>query len=257
MWKQLRQIFTMNQTPILIGGCERTGTSLMTAILDAHPDIYCIPEETNIFLTRRDFKSDFWNHQIQRIRITRDLLKRDIPASSKRWCEKSPPNVRYLEQLFREFGRDLKVILMIRDGRDVITSMHPLREGYYIPIERWINDTRQTIRWKDHPQVLLVPYESLVSNFRPVIEQVLTFLEAAMSQEVLDYTNYSGVQQHDAFHGQHLRPLYTASQRKWELPEHRERIDLFLQNEEVQELMNSIVDIRQAFDLSLENVERA
>ncbi|HAE34906.1 MAG TPA: hypothetical protein DCG22_03880 [Bacteroidetes bacterium] len=43
MWKQLRQIFTMNQTPILIGGCGRTGTSLMTAILDAHPDIYCIP----------------------------------------------------------------------------------------------------------------------------------------------------------------------------------------------------------------------
>lgn len=60
----------------------------------------------------------------------------------------------------------IRVILMIRDGRDVMTSFHPGKKGkYYVSIDRWVNDTEETFKYVDHKQVFILPYESLINNF--------------------------------------------------------------------------------------------
>ncbi len=41
--------FRLYKSPILIGGCGRSGTTLLTSILSSHPKIALIPHETGIF----------------------------------------------------------------------------------------------------------------------------------------------------------------------------------------------------------------
>ncbi len=39
-----------SQSPVIIGGCARSGTTLVLAILAAHPSIYTIPNEIRAFV---------------------------------------------------------------------------------------------------------------------------------------------------------------------------------------------------------------
>jgi hypothetical protein len=220
----LKCILSFDKEPILIGGCGRTGTSLMTAILDAHPNIYSHPFETNIFAAKRKYKTDWLNHQEMKFRFYNQMWKVELKPGAKRWCEKTPRNVQHLDSIFNEFKGKVKVVLMIRDGRDVVTSKHPLREGYYVTIERWMRDTQKTLDYLDNPKVLVVPYQALVGYFDFTIHHTLHFLDEAFDQRLLDFAEHSGVQSHDAFHGNHLQPIYTGAIRKWEREEFADRV---------------------------------
>lgn len=62
-------------------------------------------------------------------------------ADARRWCEKTPANVLYADQLHRLFP-DMRLVHIIRDGRDVVSSM--LERGFW-PIAPWEQLQR------DHP----------------------------------------------------------------------------------------------------------
>ncbi|MBU1635903.1 sulfotransferase, partial [bacterium] len=71
-----------SDTPIIIGACPRSGTTLLLSILDAHPNIYGIQNQTYAFAGWND------NSQANRLdRLYREFIFNKIPENKKRWCE--------------------------------------------------------------------------------------------------------------------------------------------------------------------------
>lgn len=92
-----------------------------------HPKFYCFPFETF------NFCPGAYQGNLDREIVINDIYS-FIPANSipkilfgryHRYCEKSPKNVLYIEKLLEAFRGEEKVIHVVRDGRDVITSEHP------------------------------------------------------------------------------------------------------------------------------------
>ncbi len=206
------RILNFNKEPILIGGVARSGTSLISAILDANDEIKSFPRETNIFERKRKYNSSKFNKYRNLLRFYFFLLREDIKPTKVRWCEKTPKNVRSLEHIFEEFGENIKVILMTRDGRDVMTSFHPGKEiKYYVSIDRWVKDTLDTFKYVDHKQVFILPYESLINNFDFSMRKLSKFLNSPYDNKTKEYLKYSSVKKHDAFHGNKLQGIHNKS----------------------------------------------
>src|SRR5687768_12561372 len=79
-----------HRPPIFIGGCARSGTTLLLSIMSSHPGIFAIPFETKCFAAGRpsDPGAAFRIGRFHRL-----LLSCAIPRSAYRWCEKSTKNV--------------------------------------------------------------------------------------------------------------------------------------------------------------------
>jgi hypothetical protein len=162
--RKLRSIISLKGKPILIGGCGRSGTSLLLSILSAHPNIYGISEETNIFGSERKFKSVLLNRINNKRKLLPYLLMENKVIFAQRWCEKTPRNVRYLAQIKDEFNNEFKFIHIIRDGRDVVTSIHPLTGMYHVSIERWISDVKLGLLHQNESNVYTIKYENIIMN---------------------------------------------------------------------------------------------
>jgi hypothetical protein len=54
-----RNDYVSGESPVIIGGCARSGTTLMRVMIDTHPNIYCGPETGLLYLrtlTRRKIR---------------------------------------------------------------------------------------------------------------------------------------------------------------------------------------------------------
>ena len=120
---------------IVIGGSGRSGTTLLLSILAAHPSIFAVDHETYAFCPHEfeDKPESPANFQLYRLYTPLALSK--MSATVTRWAEKTPRNVHFLAAILDYFGDDVRVLHLVRDGRDVITSRHPSRPGhfYYAP----------------------------------------------------------------------------------------------------------------------------
>lgn len=209
--------------PVLIGGCGRSGTTLLLAMLSAHPAIFTFPHELSVFnhwTTRRDgskvpLRSD---------RMYRYLLTHKIPAGIHRWCEKTPYNVRYIENILNYFNEQVRFIHIIRDGRDVCLSKHPDKPGtYWISPDRWINDVQAGLRYQDHEYVHTIYYEDLILHYRETMKGIIHFLGETYGAEMENWIDNTQVKQNNAWYGS-VEILHTHSVKKWKNTEDRQRI---------------------------------
>jgi hypothetical protein len=170
LWKgalsQYRRILQRNRNPILIGGCGRSGTTLLLSLMSAHPEIYAVPYETEAFTPgayppegnvslEGEFRIDFlYSH----------FLEADVDLEGvARWCEKTPMNVHFFGRLTEYFGPEMRFLNIVRDGRDVVTSQHPNDPtSYWVTPHRWVRDVQAGRRVEDHDQCLTIKYEDLV-----------------------------------------------------------------------------------------------
>ena len=139
-WKERRN-FTRD--PILIGGCGRSGTTLLLAILSAHPNIFAFSRELVAVVDWKPADNDPDSLEPARLdRLYRELLWRRIPPSAQRWCEKTPRNVHHIDKIL-DFWPNSRFFHIVRDPRDVLTSRHPTRpDEYWVSPERWVRDVR-------------------------------------------------------------------------------------------------------------------
>jgi len=130
--------------PVIVGGCHRSGTSLVRRMLDAHPRIHCGPEVP--FL--RDFHGAYRADPIARLRFARaarsilpeeDLLdvlggafvevheRAAARAGKPRWADKAPENVVYAADWDRLLGDRWLFVHVVRNPLDTLASMveHP------------------------------------------------------------------------------------------------------------------------------------
>lgn len=135
---------TRSEWPIVIGGCHRSGTSLLRRLLDAHPRIHCGPEVTFF----RDFYGDFFEDPLHHLRFATtartilpegDLLeilggafvrvheRAARSAGKDRWADKAPENVLYTDEWQRLLGDRWLFVHVVRDPLDTLASMKEAR----------------------------------------------------------------------------------------------------------------------------------
>jgi len=187
---------------VFIGGCWRSGTSLLRELLCRHPVFACAPE-SHVFVPpfRPERVIAQWSLEKRQIRAMINkspsliafgeklFSEMALAAGKTRWIDKTPENVRVAIQLLDHFpkGRFLHVI---RDGRDVVCSMRHYPSEVFIegrlvpapPIDRpigscartWVRETVEGL--KDHPRLLQVRYEELVGNPEGELRRICAFL---------------------------------------------------------------------------------
>ncbi len=197
---------------VFIGGCERTGTTLLREILARHPS-FAVGVETAVlvppFSTARI--ADRWGverseiadlarrcHNVVELaeRLYDGILLRDCRP---RWVDKAPANARVVRQLLTWFPNG-RFIHVIRDGRDVACSLrhHPhevLRGGTIHPVRTnrpiagcarsWRRQTQLGLAGRGHDRYLEVRYEDLVLRPGSEVRHICTFLDEPFEPSML------------------------------------------------------------------------
>ena len=209
-------------SPIFVGGCGRSGTTLLRVMLDSHPNICCGPE-SNLLI---DFKATSIVGLAEKFAVDEGCVRRCAAQSTyrpqfidaflgsvarrqgkARWAEKTPRNVRELKYLFDNFP-NARFIHVLRDGRDVTCSLrtHPkfkafggeivptgVRHDYVDCVDRWVKDVSMGLEWRSDQRVLEVKYEDLVSAPRAEMQRILDFVGEPWDESVLAHTTQNGV----------------------------------------------------------------
>ncbi len=238
-WAGEKKLQRLDRPPIVIGGCARSGTTLLLSILSAHPAIFAFPEEISVF--RRWETCSSGSTVPQRLdRFYRTILFSSIPSQVHRWCEKTPANVRYFGEILEYFDQEVRLIHIVRDGRDVITSVHPTEPGrYWVMPERWIEDVSAGLEYADQPNVHTLKYEDLIQQYDATLRQMMDFLEEEIAPELLQWEKHADVQQNRAWsHG--AISLHGESIGRWKKSAYQDRVDEFLADRRAAELLDRL-----------------
>jgi len=236
-WKDFRRIDSMTNRAILIGGCGRSGTTVLNGLLSCHPDIQVVDIETSAFCQTAyaeqvDLAADF-----RLERVYRRLVRIEIPASCTRWSEKTPKNVLFAGRALLYLGPGARFIHIVRDGRDVVTSRHRRApDRYWVSPKRWILDVEAGRALEDHPRVITVRYEDLMLDLEPQLRRLCAFLDLSFDERMLGYPETARVPRSEGWVPR-LRPISEASVGRWRAPEHAEAVEELLSDRRAVALM--------------------
>lgn len=202
------------QSPILIGGVPRSGTTLFRAMLNAHPHIHSGPER-KLFAPLVRSQQSWWEvfgpslqgANVDRATLDaaagaylRTLLQRTTPPG-QRPTEKTPNILLFANELARMLP-DATFIHVVRDGRAVAASL--VRQEWVDPKTgqrlAFTQSIEAAIRyWKQYllqvtPQLaalrgrcIEVRYERLVRTPEAELRRVLDFLREPWDPAVLQH----------------------------------------------------------------------
>jgi hypothetical protein len=209
--------------PIYIGGCGRSGTTLLLSILSAHNDIFACPKELELFVGSKNEGKMLVIPNIYR--LYRTFIGNRIKKTAIRYCEKSPSNIKHIEQINQLHGGDFKMIHILRDGRDVILSKHPKKgDLYWVDPERWINDVSIGLKYLDHPNIHTIKYEELVTDYENIIKGICAFLDIPLSREILQWHTFASVRQNNALVSS-IKEINASSIGKWKKSINTSRVE--------------------------------
>jgi hypothetical protein len=196
----------IDNRPIFIVGCHRSGTTLFRLILDSHPRISCGPETR--FLREFEkvtddenwprmrlygFPREWWDERFAA--FFTDFKETYARSQGKqRWADKTPLYVNHLDYVDRLFP-DSVVINIVRDGRDVARS-HRETWGYTAgvkAIEKWPRYIEAAERFGNRvgpDRYLEVRYEDVVGETEKTMRAVLAWLGEEWSEQVLHHTEF-------------------------------------------------------------------
>lgn len=161
---------------VFICGCGHSGTSILAAILAAHPDLYVLPRETGAFLggetaARANFAS---------------IVNEHVASGRRILVEKTPRHVRRID-FIRKVVPGAKFILPVRDGRDVATSIEQrtgdLTEGQ----DRWVQDNFLVSQETNSPDCFVYRYEDFIEDPSSIVRHICEFIGVEFTPELLNY----------------------------------------------------------------------
>jgi hypothetical protein len=145
-------------------------------------------------------------------------------AGRSRWGDKNPFYVLYLDEI-RQLYPGVRVIHMIRDGRDVTVSYRNTKMRPYntfITAKRWVRCIQAGQAWgARHPeQYLEVRYEDLIADPERQLRRVAPFVGERYSDAMLGYyldnQDMRRIPAHDrGHHGNLAKPIIKGNSEKW------------------------------------------
>ena len=227
------------EKPIFIVGMPRSGTSLLLALLSAHPNIAITPETQFFGIWMRMYRhldsekpkdmELFWKafstgrHYLrlgldtERVHaqaseagmmthrsIFTAVMREYAHAKGKnRIGEKSPRHFAYLSTLF-DWYPDAKVLFLLRDPRACVASARKAPWGnpsVYSQSLTWNESMDCYEEYKDDPRVMLVRYEELVQTPEPHVRGICDFLGEEYTEKLLDHATHSSFSDYHPSHG--------------------------------------------------------
>jgi hypothetical protein len=196
--------------PIVVGGCHRSGTSLVRRLLDAHPRIHCGPEITFF----RDFYGDYFEDPLRHLRFTttaRSILAEDELfeilgrafvalheraaqiAGKARWADKNPANVLYVDCWQRLLGDRWLFVHVVRNPLDTLASMQEARFPLTFPadfdglIDFYRRYTEAGLEFGDREsdRYHRVVYEQLCQSPDETLAALMTWLDESLDPRQL------------------------------------------------------------------------
>lgn len=178
-WNRVVRGVKVDLPPVFVVGCGHSGTSLTLAVLGSHSRIHPIGFESELLLI-----GDRDRDEMEGMRRT--FERETVVAGKRRWIEKTPRHIHFIERIVEWFPQ-AKILLVIRDGRDVACSIRDrtgsLRQG----IERWVKDNDAGKPFWDHPSVCVFRYEDLVNHPEATLRKLTTFLDERYEPRMLKY----------------------------------------------------------------------
>jgi hypothetical protein len=213
----------ITERPIFITGLDRSGTSLLYALLSSHPNI-AMYRRTNFWhyfyqrfgdlaneenfeacldtlihydrlqtlnLNPNRIRSDFWKGETTYGSLLTLMLRPQAEKEDKsRWGDKSLRCEQYAGGIFKEFP-EARIIQIIRDPRDRYASVlkrYKVNRGKAgANIGRWLYSAllgnRNVRRYPNRYRV--IRYESLVTNPVSSLKEICHFLEEPYSEDML------------------------------------------------------------------------
>ncbi|MEW6271818.1 MAG: sulfotransferase, partial [Thermodesulfobacteriota bacterium] len=207
--------------PAFILSTERSGSTLLRWLVDAHPDVVSPGE---ILLGRLCFDLYFTLLRTvvatlgieDRVAANREALRRvrgivdgimttyARARGKKVWCDKTPQNLQHLTVLVETFP-DARWVCLYRDGLDVAHScLEVSRAGFMAELaeyvrrsphdlvgamlESWCDKTELLLKMElNHPEIChRVRYEDLVARPEDVLPPLFAFLGVAWDPGVLE-----------------------------------------------------------------------
>ena len=197
----LIKLFTFSAPPIIITGNRKSGAAQLLSILSCHPNIHatgCIVLnhlKHHPLTPEADRKKDSIHTAgegstkvINQKKLIFNLLSEPMFLSAKRWAGAIPLGVLAYDLILKQFGENVRIINVVRDGRDVIVeSNKKVMEKYVIEPEQWVYDIKASIEFEGHPQILTVRYEDLVQDYEKKIQEICTFIGETNPAPFLNY----------------------------------------------------------------------
>ena len=163
---------------VFVVGCGHSGTTLLAAKLGRHNDILSIGKESNLFLPYK-------NSLYMSSRILAEW--QDFALSDKKQCvlEKTPKHL-YCVDRISKVAPDHKMVAMIRNPLDTVSSLNKRFHDLDLCIDRWINDNNQVLALAEKEQVLVVRFEDLTMSPEKVFGEVCRFAGLSYDPAILD-----------------------------------------------------------------------
>jgi hypothetical protein len=201
-----------SQLPIIVGGCHRSGTSLVRRILNAHPRIYCGPE-IKFF---RDFHGHYLDDSLGFARYfssAKQLLPENEVfaicgrafielhqraaqrADKPRWADKNPENAVYLDDWSRLLGDDWLFVHVVRNPLDTLASISEVGfrgvipgdlEGRIAFYRRYLSEGRRFAEVHPERYYLLV-YERLIAAPQETLNELMTWVGEQATASQVDF----------------------------------------------------------------------
>ena len=242
----IKNIEKLNKNPIVIGGCGRSGTTLLASILGSNEEVYTIDSETALLcpgcygenqipIALNTIKK---NLEIDKNKFFNICFDKKLTAE-KRWCEKTPRNIYYFEKIKDLFDGKVELVEIIRDGRDVILSKHSSNnENFWVSIERWVYEVSIGRKIQSSTKHHVIKYEDLVSNCEKYIEKLSKNIGIQAPYDWENWTTKTNLKNNFAFGG-NVKPIFNSSVRKWE-KDSTGRVNEFMKNKEAVNLLNQL-----------------
>lgn len=200
--------------PIVVGGCHRSGTSLIRRVLDSHTRIHCGPEVKFFADLYGDKVPDPW--QMLRFIPTASTLLADDDllevlggafvqihsraaraAGKPRWADKTPENVLYCPQWQRLLHDQWLLVHVLRNPLDTIASIGEIRfvdVPAAIPgqIAHYRAYTEAGLRFGAEQPARYVPvvYEQLVTQPRDTLARLMISLGETLEPQQLSFNDH-------------------------------------------------------------------
>jgi hypothetical protein len=210
--------------PIFIGGCSRSGTTLLGAMLGAHSECLCVPESQFKIKAYRSFENDRDGGSMMRVldKIKKDwrfqlgyeIELKSVPLEKigssyselikwivrkygekqgklnpRIWVDHTPSNIRYAATLFELFPES-KMIHMVRDGRAIAASVMRLDWGPNTISKAshyWIERLAYGLAAESfwgEKRVMRVKYEKLVKEPEATLKELCRWLDIDYQKEM-------------------------------------------------------------------------
>lgn len=231
-WNKWRnKEYVSDESPIIIGGCGRSGTTLLRLMIDSHPQV-CIGPESSLFAANlendwlgRPTGTHSWVTLSSKFDIEINLinrLRKEALSQSefieiffklyaekqqkKFWGDKTPRNIRVMDFVFKHFPK-ARFIHVIRDGRDTVCSLrthpkHKMVNGEFKKlntrnpinkcIKRWVEDVSLGIKYRGDSRYFEVNYEPLVHDCEATLKNVCSFLDISFHSKMLEHHKIKG-----------------------------------------------------------------